>query len=83
MSRVRKIAAHILLFLVVSTSYILAGLKDGFTLEALDFGTSPWWNVGLIAFLLSPYLFACQWADEKGMWGDRGKSPLVPIVKGG
>lgn len=54
----RKIAAYILLFLIVPASYILAGLEDGFTLEALDFGVSAWCDVGLVAFLLSSYLFA-------------------------
>lgn len=59
----RKIAAYILLFLAVPAAYILAGLKDGFTLEAFDFGTSMWWNVGLMAFLLSSFLFA--WAYNR------------------
>lgn len=66
----RKIAAYILLFLIVPAAYILAGLEDGFTLEAFDFGPSVWWNVGLMAFLVSSYLFACQWADD---YREKGK----------
>lgn len=54
----RKIATYTLLFLVVPAAYILAGLEDGFALEAFDFGASSWWNGGLLAFLASLYLFA-------------------------
>lgn len=33
-------------------SFVIAGNQDGFTLDAFDYGPSPWWIVGTVLFLL-------------------------------
>lgn len=30
--------------------WIKAGLEDGFTLQAFDYGPSEYWNIGMLAF---------------------------------
>jgi hypothetical protein len=33
-------------------AFCAAGAQDGFTLDAFDFGPSPWWSVGIVLFTL-------------------------------
>lgn len=33
-------------------SFGIAGSQDGYTLEAFDFGPSPWWWIGIMFFIL-------------------------------
>lgn len=37
---------------VAAPFWIKAGMEDGFTVEAFDYGPSLWWTVGMFAFFV-------------------------------
>lgn len=61
MQRKRSAVAFVLCASAILTAFAcgMGGLDDGFTLDAFDFGTSPWWHLSMLA------LFGALWAVVK------------------